>query len=49
MPAYCLQPIGKCAYKKEQQSKEEAFQDGDITDKSITDFPAEIHWIIHES
>ena len=35
MPANCLAPITKCAYKKEQQQiKEEAFQDGDFTQKA---------------
>ena len=35
MPANCLAPITKCAYKKaQQQIKEEAFQDGDFTQKA---------------
>ena len=35
MPANYLAPITKCAYKKEQQQiKEEAFQDGDFTQKA---------------
>ena len=35
MPANCLAPIIKCAYKKaQQQIKEEAFQDGDFTQKA---------------
>ena len=35
MPANCLVPITKCAYKKvQQQIKEEAFQDGDFTQKA---------------
>ena len=35
MLANCLAPITKCAYKKEQQQiKEEAFQDGDFTQKA---------------
>ena len=34
MPANCLAPIIKCAYKKaQQQIKEEAFQDGDFLQK----------------
>ena len=34
MPANCLTPIIKCAYKKaQQQIKEEAFQDGDFLQK----------------
>ena len=34
MPANCLAPIVKCAYKKpQQQIKEEAFQDGDFLQK----------------
>ena len=34
MPANCLTPIIKCAYKKSQQQiKEEAFQDGDFLQK----------------
>ena len=38
MPAICLAPITKCAYKKEQQQiKEEAFQDGDFTQKAHQD------------
>ena len=35
MLANCLAPITKCAYKKAQkQIKEEAFQDGDFTQKA---------------
>ena len=35
MPANCLAPITKYAYKKvQQQIKEEAFQDGDFTQKA---------------
>ena len=35
MPAICLAPITKCAYKKtQQQIKEETFQDGDFTQKA---------------
>ena len=35
MPANCLAPITKCAYKKpQQQIKEEAFQDGDFIQKA---------------
>ena len=35
MPANFLAPITKCAYKKaQQQIKEEAFQDGDFTQKA---------------
>ena len=35
MPANCLAPIRKWAYKKkQQQNKEEAFQDGDSTGKT---------------
>ena len=35
MPANCLAPITKCANKREQQQiKEEAFQDGDFTQKA---------------
>ena len=34
MPANCLAPIIKCAYKKaQQQIKEEAYQDGDFLQK----------------
>ena len=36
MPANCLAPISKCAYKKvQQQNKEEAFQDGNFSEKSL--------------
>ena len=35
MQANCLAPMTKCAYKKaQQQIKEEAFQDGDFTQKA---------------
>ena len=35
MPANCLAPVTKCAYKKaQQQIKEEAFQNGDFTQKA---------------